>query len=211
MSTAKDTYQKIVELTEQTTNLIEAFGAFETKDQEVVLADAFKKDIAGVKENDEIPITLIRCAEMLVGVMTEDIVKTLSLGLDHDNPTVRLLAGDAITHVAEENIELIKPAIDDVLKSGGTAAEEMPFILTELDDPEVEKILEKFLAHKEPEVVASAIEAATEIGNPEIISTLEKLTEDSRVVAADAELGDEETTIGQLAKDAIAIILDDEE
>lgn len=210
MSTAKDTYHKIVELTEQTTNLMEAFGAFETEDQEAVLADAFKKDIADLKEDEEIPITLIRCAEMLVGVMTENVVKTLILGLDHDNPTVRLLSGDAITHVAEENIDLIKPALDDVLKSGGTAAEEMPFILTELDDPEVDNILEKFLAHQKPEVVASAIEAFTEIGNPEIIPILEKLTDDSRTVAADAELGDEETTIGQLASEAIAIIRDEE-
>ena len=210
MSTAKDTYQKIVELTEQTTDLMEKFGAFEPEDQESVLAEAFKSDIAKIKEEDEIPITLIRCAEMLVGVMTENVVKTLTLGLDHDNPTVRLLAGDAITHVAEENIELIKPAVEEVLKSGGTAAEEMPFILTELDDPEVEKILERFLGHKNPEVVASALEALTEIGNPDIIPVLEKLVDDPRTVASDAEMGDEDTTIGQLAKDAIAIINDEE-
>ena len=211
MSTAKDTYQKIVELTEQTTALMEAFGAFEIEDQEAVLEAAFKSTIASLKEEDEIPIPLIRCAEMLVGVMTENVVKTLILGLEHANPTVRLLSGDAITHVAEENLSLLGPAIDDILKSGSAAAEEMPFILSELENPEAQQMLVKFLDHENAEVVASALEAFSEIGEPDVVPAIEKLTGDTRTVAVDAELGgDETTTVGQLAKDAIAMITEED-
>ncbi len=210
MSTAKDTYQKIVELTERTTELMENFGTFKTADQEAVLAEAFEKSIADLKEADEIPITLIRCAEMLVGVMSENVVKTLVLGLGHDNPTVRLLSGDAITHVAEENLELIKPAVEDVLKAGGTAAEEMPFILSELDDPDVKNILVRFLDHKSAEVVASTIEAIIELGAPDAVFAIEKLKGDTRTVSVDADMGNETTTIGELVKDAIEILTEED-
>jgi HEAT repeat protein len=210
-ATAKDTFQEIIALTDKTTELMEAFGAFPPADQETVLGDAFKTAIAKLGEDDEVPITLVRCAEMLVGVMTENVVKILVQGLAHVNPTVRLLSGDAVTHIAEENMELLKPAIDDVLAEGSRAAEEMPFILSELDEPEVFGILERFLAHESGEVVASAIEVLIEMDDPQAITAIEKLTKDSREVTVDEEMGSaEKTTVGQLAKDALEIFQEEE-
>jgi hypothetical protein len=208
---AKDTFQEIIQLTDKTTELIEAFGAFPPPDQEAVLGDAFKTAIADLGEEDEIPITLVRCAEMLVGVMTENGAKILCDGLGHPNPTIRLLSGDALTHMAEENLEILKPAIDDILKGNSSAAEEMPFILSELDSPEVLELLERFLAHDSGEVVASAIEALIEIGDPQGADALEKMVDDTREVTLDEEMTVEDTTtIGQLAKDALTILRDEE-
>ena len=208
---AKDTFHEIIVLTDKTTELMETFGTFPPSEQEAVLGDAFETAIGNLGDDDEVPITLVRCAEMLVGVMTENVVKTLTAGLAHGNPTVRLLSGDAITHIAEENLELLKPAIDEVLKEGSGAAEEMPFILSEIDDPEVFGLLERFLAHESGEVVASAIEALIEIGDPQAIDAIQQLTSDTREVTVDDELGGgEKTTVGQLAKDALEILEEEE-
>jgi HEAT repeat protein len=65
--------------------------------------------------------------------------------------------------------------------------------------------LRRFLAHPEPDVIASAIEASAELGDPEIVADLEKLVGDRREVTLD-EAGDEDaltTTLGALAEETI--------
>lgn len=208
---AKDTFKEIMTLTEKTSNLMDEFSGMETAAQEEVLVAAFSGQVKGIDSEADVPVTLVRTAELLVNVMTEKAVTTLAGGLGSENPTVRMLCGDALMHVAEDDLELLKPAIDDILKKGGTAAEEMPFVLLEVDDPEIPRILEKFLKSSEGEVVAAAIEALIEIGDPECEGPLKALLNDSREVTLDEGSDDETTTIGQLAKDALAMLAEQED
>ncbi len=208
---AKDTFKEIMSLTEKTAALMDEFAGLDAKDQEGVLVDAFSAQTKNIEPDADVPVTLVRTAELLVGVMTEKAVTTLASGLGNENATVRMLCGDALMHVAEDDLQLLKPAIDDVLKKGGTAAEEMPFVLLEVDDPEIPRILEKFLKSSEGEVVAAAIEALIEIGDPESESAIKALANDKREVTLDEGSGDETTTIGQLAKDALAMLAEQED
>ena len=203
---AKDTFQKIMKLTEETSDLMDAFAELDNAAQESVLTAAFVDQTKNIDPDADVPITLVRTAEMLVGVMTEKSVATLAAGLGNENATVRMLCGDALMHIAEDDLELLKPAVDNVLKMGGTAAEEMPFVLLEVDDPEVPKILEKFLKSSEGEVVAAAIEALIEIGDPDSEPALKALVNDNREVTLDEGVEDETTTIGRLAQDAVAML-----
>ena len=208
---AKDTFKEIMTLTEKTAALMDSFAGMDSADQEAVLVDAFASQVKGLDPDADVPVTLVRTAELLVGVMTEKAVMTLASGLGSENATVRMLCGDALMHVAEDDLRLLGPAIDDVLKKGGTAAEEMPFVLLEVDDPEVPHILEKFLKSSEGEVVAAAIEALIEIGDPECESALKALVDDTREVTLDEGTEDETTTVGQLAKDALAMLAEQED
>ena len=203
---AKDTFKKIMELTEETSKLMDEFAEIDNTDQESVLTAAFAEQTQSIDPEADVPITLVRTAEMLVGVMTDRAVATLAAGLGSENATVRMLCGDALMHIAEDDLELLKPAVEDVLKKGGTAAEEMPFVLLEVDDPEIPKILEKFLKSSEGEVVAAAIEALIEIGDPDCEAALKALVDDKREVTLDEGMEDETTTIGSLAQDAIAML-----
>ena len=203
---AKDTFQKIMSLTEETAELMEKFAELDNAEQEAVLTAAFAEQTKDIEPEADVPITLVRTAEMLVGVMTEKSVATLAAGLGSENATVRMLCGDALMHIAEEDLELLKPAVDDVLKQGGTAAEEMPFVLLEVDDPEIPKILEAFLKSSEGEVVAAAIEALIELGDPDCEPAIKALVDDKREVTLDEGVEDETTTIGRLAQDALAML-----
>lgn len=203
---AEDTFKEIMDLTEKTSQLMDDFAGLDTAEQETVLTASFSKQIEAISSEADVPITLVRTAEMLVGVMTEKSLKVLASGLGSENATVRMLCGDALMHAAEDDLELFKPAIDDVLKAGGTAAEEMPFILLEVDDPEVPSILEKFLKSDEGEVVAAAIEVIIELGAPESEAALKALVDDKRKVTLDEGNEDETTTVGRLAQDALDIL-----
>ncbi len=203
---AKNTFQEIIALTEKTSKLMDDFTEFDKSEQEAVLVSAFAEQTKDIDPDADVPITLVRTAEMLVGVMTEKSAGALCSGLSSENATVRMLCGDAIMHVAEDDLNLLKPSIDQILKKGGTAAEELPFVLLEVDDPEVPRIIEKFLKSQEPEVVASAIEALIEIGDMQSEKELKALVNDKRVVSLDESLEDETTTIGELAKDALELL-----
>jgi HEAT repeat protein len=203
---AENTFKEIMNLTEKTAQLMDDFAGLDAAEQEKVLTAAFSKQIQQASADSDIPVTLVRTAEMLVGVMTETALKVLASGLGSENAMVRMLCGDALMHAAEDDLELLKPAIEDVLKAGGTAAEEMPFILLEVDDPEVPRILEKFLKSSEGEVVAAAIEAVIEVGDPTSEAALKALVDDKREVVLDEGVADETTTVGQLAKDALDLL-----
>jgi hypothetical protein len=208
---AKDIFNEIIELTEKTTELMEAFQDCDASEQEAILTDIFSKEIATIEEKDDISIRLLRTTEMLVNVGTPGVVTLLARGLDNDNLDVRMLSGDALMHLAEEGLETIMPAVEAVLESGGVGAEEMPFILAEVDDAEVPRQLDRFLESANPAVVAAALEAVVECGDEDSMAVIEKLVNDPREVSMDDELkGGDKTTVGRLAKDALDLLSDSE-
>jgi len=206
---ARETIKEIIALDIKTTQLKEKFDAYPQPEQETTLIEFFEQMLGELGEDDPLSIGLIRIAEMLLSHGSQTVTVTLSKGLGHANPDARLLSGDALLHLAEDGLDHIMPAVDDALKEGGLQAEEMTFLLTDVDHPEVPSVLLKFLAQESIEIVASAIEALAEFGDPSTIPELEKLVKDERLVPIEGDAKQTTLTLGELAKEAIEMLKDE--
>jgi HEAT repeat protein len=91
---------------------------------------------------------------------------------------------------------------------GSPALPELPYLLAEIPEPGVLKLLGLFLAHSDPDAVAAAIEALAEMGDPAAIPLLEPLAHDDRTVelADDGSDTTSEASIGELATEAIELL-----
>jgi len=208
---AKDTLNKIIQLDEEIAKEREKFEDFPEKEQEEVLVEYFKRVLEQHGENDPIEVGAIRAAEMLLGRGTERCIRWLGNGLGHTNPDIRLLSGDALLHLAQDGFERIMPAVEDALEKGGLRAEEMPFLLTDVDHPDVPRVLERCLDMKTADVVASAIEALAEFGDASCVPSLKRIVGDTRRISVEEnDVEKDDYTIGQLAQDAIDMLQEEE-
>lgn len=177
-----------------------------------VLADATK---AALKETDEDEATLrlVRIAGLLGEFGGPEVVDLLVDVLGSEHPEARNAAGEQLEELAFDRFKEVALGVEralDRLPVGNPALPELPYILTELPEPGVPKLLSKFLGHEDPDAVAAAIETLTDVGDPAAIKFLEGLTEDSRTV----ELGDpesnsaeaEQVSLGDLALEAIELL-----
>ncbi|MDJ0764347.1 MAG: hypothetical protein QNJ97_15315 [Myxococcota bacterium] len=204
---AGDTIDQIIAFDEKIASLRETFEALPVGDQEEALISRFTELLAASGEGDLIAVGMVRLSEMLLTLGSEPAVKTLGQGMNHANPDIRLLCADALLHLATEDLDTIRPAIEDALASSGPGSEEMPFLLMELDHPDVPMFLERFLGHKEAMVVAAAVEAFGVIGNDAALPLLNTLQDDERVITVQEEGGKQaEWTIGRLAKETIELL-----
>ncbi len=206
---ARETIQEIIALDQKITELKEVLDGFPKKEQEDTLVDFFLGMLEELGEEDPLSIGLIRIAEMLLSHSSDRITKILGNGLGHPNSDVRLLSGDALLHLAEDGLDNIMPAVEDALEKGGLQADEMSFLLTDVDHPEVPNVLLRFLDQESVDIVASAIEALAEFGDPSSIPALEKLTNDKRMVPVEGETKQTSLTLGELAKEAIEMLQDE--
>ncbi len=209
---ALETLKKIIGLDEQIVTLKEEFSTFPNEEQQKVLTERFTEMLEALDENTPVSMGLVRVTEMLLFHGNDWTTQLLGKGLGHPNQDMRLLCGDAILHLAEEGIEFIMPVVEDALAKGGLLAAEMPFLLTDVDHAEVPRVLERFLEHDSNDVAAAAIEALAEYGDPSCLPALEKLKDDARTVSVEED-GSKmaEWTVGQLAKDAIEMLTDQED
>ena len=170
---ARETIQEIIDLDERIAQLRDKFEQFQTEEQEAVLIEAYRKMRDALGENDVLPFGMVRITEMLINYHNPPVAKLLGAGIGHANPDVRLLSGDALLHLAENGLAAILPAVEDVLAAGGLGAEEMPYLLADVEDPETPGVLERFLAQEDGDIVASAIEAIAEYGDSSSVPALE--------------------------------------
>lgn len=165
--------------------------------------------VALAEAADEQSLRLARIASLLQHVHGPESVDLLLNVLDKATPEGRLAAGEALEGIAFERFKEVALGVERALEGksvGAGALSELPYILAEVGEPGVVKLLAKFLAHSDAEVVASAIEALTEIGDPTAIPALEHYTADPRTVTMEED-GEEETyTLGDLATEAIEIL-----
>lgn len=167
-------------------------------------------------ENDEDEATLrLERLSMLLGEMEGPRVVDLLIDiLAADIEDARLAAGEQLEGLAFERFKEVAKGIERALKrlpANSPALPELPYLLAEVPEPGVIKLLELFLAHENPDAVAAAIEVAVEIGDPAITKHIERLVEDERTV----EMSDEndesaEVSLGELAEDALALLSEDE-
>lgn len=158
-----------------------------------------------LSDRDEQELRLSRLADLCAQVQSRETVRALISILDHDEESVIADAGHALLDVAFDRFKEVALAIEDLLAAGheGHAMEELPYILTEVRDPDPVPLVARFLAHPKAEVVAAGIEALAAFGDPSAIRHLEKLVNDPRQVAM-PDTEDETVSLGDLAADALA-------
>ncbi len=126
-----------------------------------------------------------------------------------DFPEARSAAGEQLEGLAFDRFKEVARGIERALKrlpAGSPALPELPYVIAEVPEPGVGKLLEQFLKHEDPDAVAASIEVGVEIGDPAFAKHLEALKDDPRTVEM-ADDNDEpaEVTIGELATDALDI------
>lgn len=168
------------------------------------IAAAVRQAVA-IADRDEQELRLVRLADLCAQVPGPDTVDALLRILDHDEVAVRNEAGECLLDVAYERFGEVARGVERLLERGhsGIAMEELPFILTEVREPDPLPLVARFLTHSRAEVVAAAIEALASYGDPRAIRHLERLSDDRREVTL-PDYDDATATIGDLAADAIA-------
>ena len=161
-------------------------------------------------DREEGSARLIRLSDLCAQVQGPRMADTLLNILNHEDPQVRVAAGEALRDFAYDRYAEVARAVERLLArdAHGPALSEIPWILAEIAEPSAVPLIARCLKHKDAEVVASAIEALAEIGDAEAIALLEPLAKDKRVVDLDEGETAFSTTIGELAREAIGELND---
>ncbi|HXX68276.1 MAG TPA: hypothetical protein VEK07_13890 [Polyangiaceae bacterium] len=161
-------------------------------------------------DEDETSLRLVRLAEVLGELQGPSVVDLLIEILGSDEPEARHAAGEALSGLAFDRFKEVALGVEraiDRLPQGSLALAELAYLLAQVAEPGVAKLLGRLLMHPDADVVAAAIEALVERGDSSAIRLLEPLTGDLRRVQLEDEGGAEgEATIGELAAEARALL-----
>lgn len=217
MSKADDLDKNLASLFDAERRVRELHDKISDGDATVVLdAIARALDKANKEPNeDEASLRLERLAALLGEQEGPRPVDLLIDILASDIPEAREAAGLQLEGLAYDRFKEVAKGIERALKRlplGSPALPEMPYLLAEVPEPGVVKLLELFLAHEDPDAVAAAIEVSVTLGDASIVRHIEKLTGDKRTV----EMTDEneeaaEVTIGELAEDALGLFEEEDD
>jgi HEAT repeat protein len=163
-----------------------------------------------LEDEDESSLRLTCLAELLGELSGPRVVDLLIdiLGCQEAEP--RRAAGEALSGLAFDRFKDVAMGVERALTrlpEGNPALAELPYLLAEIPEPGVTKLLAQFLAHRDPDAVASAIEALVEIGDPAALPLLDPLAGDARRVELEDEGGTEgDASIGELVSEARALL-----
>ncbi len=165
----------------------------------------------GVDDEDEASLRLARVARLLGELEGPRAVDALIDVLSSELPEARHAAGEELEGIAFERFKEVALGVERALTrlpAGSPALSELPYVLVEVPEPGVVKLLEKFLGHADADAVAAAIEACLEVGDPSLCPALERLAADQRVVEMADDGGDNaaEVTLGELATEALSLL-----
>ncbi|MBX3214729.1 MAG: HEAT repeat domain-containing protein [Labilithrix sp.] len=162
-----------------------------------------------LEDETEASIRLVRLAVLLGDLEGDAVVDLLIDILGGVSPEARIAAGEALEGLAFDRFKEVALGIERALvrlPKGNPALGELPFLLAEVGEPGCAKLLGRFLQNDDAEVVAAAIEAMAELGDPAAIPLLAKLERDGRQVQLDDEEGGERVSIADLAHEAREIL-----
>lgn len=162
-----------------------------------------------LEDEGEATIRLVRLANLLSDLEGDEVVDLLIDILGGSSPEARIAAGEGLEGLAFDRFKEVALGIERALvrlKKGNPAFTELPFLLAEVGEPGCTKLLGRFLQNEDAEVVASAIEAMAELGDPSAIPLLAKLERDGRQVQLEDEEGGERVSIADLAHEAREIL-----
>jgi len=180
--------------------------------QQVVAALVEATEAARTRATEEERTLQLASIAQILGRLTGPAaVDALIEILGSEEPEARHAAGIVLEDLAFDRFKEVALGIERALTKlpeDHLALPELPYILIELPEPGVPKLLHRFLDHQNEEVVAAAIEAIVEIGDVSAAPRLAKLEKDARLI----ELEDEEegregsVTIGELAQEARGLL-----
>lgn len=172
-----------------------------------LLCEATTEALA-LDEGDEAAMRLERLADLCAQVPGPRMTDALIAILNHTEPRVRVAAGEALRDVGFERYAEVARGIERALASGihGPAMSELPWVLAEIAEPSALPLIRRFLDHQDPVVTAAAIEALAQLEDPEAAVDLRRFVDDRRTVFLEDLDDEEETTIGDLAKDALGML-----
>lgn len=170
------------------------------------------RDALALEDEVEAEVRLVRLADLCAQVPGPAMVDALIAILDHPSAQVRVEAGEALRDVAYERFKEVARGIERALDSDriGLAMQELPFVLTEIQEPDPVPLMLRFLQHADGNVVGAAIEALVDYGDPAAIPHLRRLVDDRREARLE-ELDDEPVPLGELARQALEELADDED
>jgi len=162
-------------------------------------------------DEDEASLRLVRVAGVLGEMQGPGVIDLLIDILGCDEPEARHAAGEALSGLAFDRFKEVALGIERALErtpEGSPALSELPYLLVDIPEPGVLKLLGRFLGHRDADAVAAAIEALVELGDPGAVALLDKLQTDTRRVQLEDEGGTEgDATIGELAAEARGLLL----
>jgi HEAT repeat protein len=168
------------------------------------------REAVGLNDEDEATLRLVRVAGILGDMQGPGVVDLLIDILGNEEPEVRQAAGEALAGLAFDRFKEVALGSERALErlpTGNPALAELPYLLVEVPEPGVRKLLARFLAHRDADAVASAIEALVDAGDPGALPLLEPLATDTRRVQLEDEGGTEgDATIGELVTEAKTIL-----
>lgn len=164
------------------------------------------------EEGDEAVIALLPLVDVLGELEGAAVCDLLIDICGSQDVEVRLAATNALQELAFERFKEVAQAAERActrLAPSHLALREIPFVFVEITEPGAPRVLQKFLMHKEGEVVAAAIEALVQMGDPSAAAMLRSLTKDARSVQVPESVGvgaGEQVSLGLLAQQAIEIL-----
>lgn len=169
------------------------------------LLEEATREALSLQDEDEAELRLVRLADLCAQVPGPKMADALIAILDHPSPRVRVEAGEALRDVAYERFKEVALAVERALarQHGGLSMQELPFVLTEVRDPDPVPLIAKFLRHPDGNVVGAAIEALADLGDPSAAPHIAALVGDPRQAVLE-ELDDAPVSIGELAVEALA-------
>jgi HEAT repeat protein len=164
----------------------------------------------GLDDEDEAALRLVRLAGLLGELEGPKAVDLLIDVLGSEEPESRQSAGEALEELAFDRFKEVALGVERALTrlpAGSPALLELPFILAEVGEPGVRKLLARFLQHADPEAVSAGIEAIVDMGDVGASALIEPLANDTRTVSLEDEEGQEGTvTLGELAREALKLL-----
>jgi HEAT repeat protein len=175
-----------------------------------LLLERATREAMATDDEGESALRLVRLSGLLGEMEGARVVDLLIDILGCDQPEVRHAAGEALSGLAFDRFKEVALGIERALKrlpEGNAALAELPYLLAEVPEPGVAKLLGSFLAHHDADAVASAIEALVETGDAGALPLLDPLAGDARRVQLEDEGGAEgEASIGDLVTEARALL-----
>src|SRR4029077_19459608 len=120
-------------------------------------------------DEEEATLRLVRIASLLGELSGPRVIDALIDVLASEHPEARQAAGDELGQLAFDRFKEVAGGVERALKRlpvGSPALPELPYLLPEWPEPGVIRLLGQFIAHRDADAVAAAIEALVEIGDP---------------------------------------------
>jgi HEAT repeat protein len=177
-------------------------------DDLIALLEAETKNALSMQDRGEATMRLERLADLCAQVPGPRMTDALIAILNDGEPRVRVAAGEALRDVGYERYAEVARGIERALDRGddGLAMSELPWVLAEIAEPSALRLIRRFLDHPSADVVAAAIEALSQLREPEAVEDLKRFVDDERTVIMEDFEEETKTTLGELAEEALQIL-----